>query len=90
MFELKTKELKISKELKKKIEMICKSACVKYELINGDIISVNNTNLAFVKPHILRVKGNDYLLFEDSDIVFINGYNKKIKLFELENYLKNN
>ena len=90
MFELKTKELKISKELKKKIEMICKFACVKYELINGDIISVNNTNLAFVKPHILRVKGNDYLLFEDSDIVFINGYNKKIKLFELENYFKNN
>ena len=90
MFELKTKELKISKELKKKIEMICKFAYVKYELINGDIISVNNTNLAFVKPHILRVKGNDYLLFEDSDIVFINGYNKKIKLFELENYLKNN
>ena len=70
--------------------MICKFACVKYELINGDIISVNNTNLAFVKPHILRVKENDYLLFEDSNIVFINGYNKKIKLFELENYLKNN
>ena len=90
MFELKTKELKISKELKRKIEMICKFACVKYELINGDIISVNNTNLAFVKPHILRVKENDYLLFEDSNIVFINGYNKKIKLFELENYLKNN
>ncbi len=90
MFELKTKELRISKELKKKIEMICKFACVKYELINGDIISVNNTNLAFVKPHILRVKGNDYLLFEDSDIVFINGYDKKIKLFELENYLKSN
>ena len=38
MFELKTKELKISKELKKKIEMICKFAYVKYELINGDII----------------------------------------------------
>ncbi len=90
MFELKTKELRISKELKKKIEMICKFACVKYELINGDIISVNNTNLAFVKPHILRVKGNDYLLFENSDIVFINGYDKKIKLFELENYLKSN
>ena len=90
MFELKTKELKISKELKKKIEMICKFACVKYEIINGNIISVNNTNLAFVKPHILRVKGNDYLLFEGSNYVFINGYNKKIKLFELENYLKSN
>ena len=52
MLTIETKELEISKELKKKIEMMCKFACVKYELINGDIISVNNTNLAFVKPHI--------------------------------------
>ena len=52
MLTIETKELEISKELKKKIEMMCKFACVKYELINGDIISINNTNLAFVKPHI--------------------------------------
>ena len=90
MFKLETKELKISNDFKKKIDIICKFACVKYELINGSIISVKNTNLAYVKPHILKVKGNDYLLFEDTNIVFINGYNKQIKLIELENYLKNN
>ena len=32
---IETKELVISEELKKKIDMICKFACVKYELING-------------------------------------------------------
>ena len=33
---------------------------------------------------------NDYLLFEDVKIFFINGYKDKIKLTELEEYLKNN
>ena len=89
MFKTETKELKMSNEFKKRIEMICKFACVQYELINGNIISIKNTNLAYVKPHILKVKGNDFLLIEDSNIVFINGYKDKIMLIELEKYLKN-
>ena len=67
MFKTETKELKMSNDFRKKIEMICKFACVQYELINGNIISIKNTNLAYVKLHILKVKGNDYLLFEDSN-----------------------
>ena len=90
MFKLETKKLTISESFKKKIEIICSFANVKYELIEGNIISVKDTNLGFVKPHILKVKGNDYLLFEDAKIVFINGYKDKIKLTELEEYLKNN
>ena len=90
MFKLETKKIKISESFKKKIEIICSFANVKYELIEGNIISVKDTNLGFVKPHILKVNGNDYLLFEDAKIVFINGYKDKIKLTELEEYLKNN
>ena len=89
MFKEETKELKMSNDFRRKIEMICKFACVKYELINGNIISIKNTNLAYVKPHILKVKGNDYLLFEDSNMVFINGYQDKVMLIELEKHLKN-
>ena len=40
MFKEETKELKMSNEFRKKIEMICKYACVKYELVNGNIISI--------------------------------------------------
>lgn len=32
MFEIETKNLKISEELNRKIDMICKFDCVKYEL----------------------------------------------------------
>lgn len=60
---IETKELVISEELKKKIDMICKFACVKYELINGCIINLKNTNIAYTKPPILKVNGNDMNLF---------------------------
>ena len=68
--------------------MICRFASVKYELINGRVISLKNTNIAYVKPHILKVKGNDYVLFNKCDDIFINGYNKRIKFRDLEEYLK--
>ena len=90
MFEIETKDLKISDELNRKIDMTCRFACVKYEFIPGNIKSIKNTNIAYVKPHILKVKENDYIILEECDEVFINGYNKKIKLKDLESYLKNN
>ena len=87
---IETKELVISEELKKKIDMICKFACVKYEFINGCIINLKNTNIAYTKPHILKVNSNDYLLFDECDDIFINGYQKKIKFKDLEEYLREN
>ena len=85
---IETKELQISDELKRKVEMICRFAYVDYSLTNGNIKSIKDTNIAYVKPHILKVKNNDYLIFEECDDVFINGYKEKIKFKDLENYLK--
>ncbi|MEG0025910.1 MAG: hypothetical protein RR847_04415 [Bacilli bacterium] len=55
---IETKELQISDELKRRLEMICR--------------------FAYVKPHILKVKNNDYLIFEECDDIFINDYKEKI------------
>ena len=41
---IETKELVISEELRKKVDMICKFTCVKYELINGCIIMLIYSN----------------------------------------------
>ena len=87
---IETKKLVISEELKRKVEMICKFAYVEYFFTNGYIINLKKTNIAYVKLHILKVKGNDYLIFEDSENIFINGYNNKIKFKDLEQYLKMN
>ena len=90
MLTIETKELKISEEIKRKVEMICRFSNAKYELLNGNIKSIKNTNIAYVKPHILKVNNNDYLIFENYDYVFINGYNRKIKFKDLEEYIKKN
>ena len=50
--------------------------------------NIKGTNIAYVKPHILSVNGNDYILFESCDDVFINGYYKSIELKDLERHLK--
>ena len=42
---IETKELQISEELKRKIEMICRFAYVDYSLTNGNIKSIKGTNI---------------------------------------------
>lgn len=53
---IETKELVISGELKKKVDMVYRFACVKYELVNGRIINLKNTNIAYAKPHIFYTR----------------------------------
>lgn len=85
---IETKELVISKELKRKIEMVCRFANTKYTITNGNVKSIKNTNIAMVKPHIVRIKDIDFLILDECDDIFINGYKQKIKFKDLEDYLK--
>ena len=68
MLTIETKELNISEELKKKVDMICK--------------------FVYVKPHIMTINEIDYLMFDECDDIFINGYEKKIKFKDLLEYIK--
>ena len=85
---IETKELVISEELKRKVEMICKFAYVSYSITNGSIKSIKNTNIAYVKPHIVKIKNNNYLIFDECDDIFINSYKQKIKFKDFEEYIK--
>ena len=85
---IETKELVISKELKRKVEMVCRFANTKYTITNGNVKSIKNTNIAMVKPHIIRIKDTDFLMFDECDDIFINGYKQKIKFKDFEDYLK--
>ena len=88
--KIETKELPISKELKRKVEMICKFTNTKPTYENGKIKNIIGTNIAFVRPHIIIIKQNKYLMFDECDDIFVNGYQKKIKFKDLENYIKTN
>ena len=49
MFEIETKDLKISEELNRKIDMICRFVCVKYEFIPGNIKSIKKHQYCLCK-----------------------------------------
>ena len=88
MLDKKTKELEISKSLKKKVDMICRFTNTTPTYENGNIISIKNTNIAYVKPHIIKINNIDYLMFDECDDIFVNGYDEKIKFKGFETYIK--
>jgi len=88
MLTIETKGLEISENLLKKVEMICKFACVKPTITNGNIKNIKGTNIAYVKPHIIKINNINYLMFDECDDIFINGYDEKIKFKDFEAYIK--
>lgn len=44
--------------------------------------------LLMFKPHIVKINNINYLLFDNSNYIFINGYDKKIEFKDIENYIK--
>ena len=90
MLTIETKELNISEELKKKVDMICKFAYAKPTYKKGNIRNIKGTNIAYVKPHIITINEIDYLMFDECDDIYINGYDKKIKFKDLLEYIKSN
>ena len=57
------KILEVEKEVLKRIDMICRFACCKYTIKQGSIINIKGSNIAYVSPHIITIKENNYLIF---------------------------
>lgn len=82
-------ELQFEENLKKRLEFICEFANVTPTFINGSIRKLDKTNLSYIEPHRVLIKNITLLVFNYSNDVYISNLAKKIKLTELENYLKN-
>lgn len=82
------KEIIIEEDLKQKLEIICSFCNTKPTIINGSIRSINKTNLNYIEPHKVIIKGITFLAFNYSKDIYIGNINNKIKITELENYLK--
>ena len=81
-------ELQFEKCLKQRLEFICEFAKVPPTFINGSISKLEKTNLAYIEPHKVIIKCITFLVFNYSNDVYISNLSKKIKLSELEEYLK--
>ena len=81
-------ELQFEESLKQRLEFICEFAKTTPIFINGSIRKIEHTNLSYIEPHRVIVKNITLLIFNYSNDVYINNLAKKIKLSELEDYLK--
>ena len=82
-------ELQFEENLKQRLEFICEFAKVTPTFIHGSIRKIENTNLSYIEPHRIVIKDTTFLVFNYSNDVYISNLSKKIKLSELEEYLKN-
>lgn len=89
MVNIIKEELPIEDSLRKKIEFICEFAKTTPTIINGNIRKIDKTNLTYIEPNRIIIKDMTFLVFNYSNEIFIENLSNKIKLSELENYLKN-
>lgn len=82
-------QLQFEESLKQRLEFICEFSKATPIFINGSIRKIDKTNLSYVEPHRVVIKNITLLVFNYSNDVYINNLSKKIKLSELEDYLKN-
>ena len=88
MITIETKEIKISEELKKKVEMICRFTNTTPIIKNGSVRNLKGTNIAYAEPHKIIINGITYLIFDESNKVFIDDLYNEISINELENHIK--
>ncbi len=81
-------KLEIDEVLEKKINNLLKFNNIKAKLKNGNIISLSNTNIVYIQPHSIEIKGITYLFFNECEDVYINDLSRSIPFKELENFIR--
>ncbi len=78
----------MEESLKKRLEIICDFCNTTPTIINGSIRKIDKTNLNYIEPHRIIINNVMFLAFNYSNEIYINNLSKKIKISELENYIK--
>ena len=90
MIKILEQEINIDEALKKKLEFICDFCNTIPKFINGSIRKIDKTNLSYIEPHRVIINNITFLAFNYSNEIYINNFTKKIKITELESFLKAN
>ena len=88
MVNIIKEDLDIQETLKKKLEFICSFCNTSYEIKKGSIRTIERTNLSYVEPHRIIIKGITFLAFNYETNIYIENLSKKIQIKDLEEYIK--
>ena len=87
MIKFITQEIPFENSLKQRLEFICQFCKTKPTFINGNIRKIDKTNLSYIEPHRVIIKGITFLIFNYSTDIYIRNLTNKIQISELEDYL---
>ena len=88
MINIITKPIHFDNELKKKIEFVCSFCNATPNIINGNIRKIDKTNLLYIEPHRVIIKGITFLEFNYSNTLYVGSLAKKLDISDLEGYIK--
>ena len=88
MIDIIKEGIEIEDSLKQRILIICDFCNTTPTIINGSIRKIDKTNLSYIEPHKIIINNNVFLAFNYSNDIYINNLSRKIKINELENYIK--
>ena len=88
MINIVSKPIEFETELKKKIEFICDFCNTKPKIINGNIRNIEHSNLSYIEPHRVIIKGITFLAFNYSKTLYIGNLSNSIEIKNLEDYIK--
>ena len=84
MINIIKQEITFDLSLKQKLEFICEFLYTTPTFINGYIHKMTKTNLSYIEPHKIIIKGITFLAFNYSNEIYIKNLSQKIKISELE------
>lgn len=88
MVTIKNEKIEMEEALKNKIEFICSFCNTTPTIYNGSIKMIEHTNLQYVEPHRIVIKGITFLAFNYENTLYIENLSNTISLNDLEQYIK--
>ena len=89
MVKIIKEELSFEESLKKKIEFICDFCNTIPRFINGSIRKIDKTNINYIEPNKIIIKGTTFLAFNNGRDIYVENLQKHINISDLQEFIKN-
>ena len=88
MIKIIKEEIEIEESLESRLKIICDFCNTTPTIINGSIRRVEHTNLTYIEPHRIIIKGITFLVFNYSKTIYVGNLSNKLEINELESFIK--
>lgn len=88
--EITKEELVLEAGIKKKVDIVCEFCHTKAKYINGSIRKVEKSNLVYIEPHRIIINDLVFLVFNESNNIYLGNLTNQYELKDLERLIKSN